>query len=33
MNNKTEIAWGFSEAMTKAGPAEIKQAFARMNPA
>lgn len=29
---KTELAFGFSEAMTKAGPEEIEQAFNRMNP-
>jgi uncharacterized oxidoreductase len=31
-NNKTEISWGFSEAMTKAGPEELRQAFNKMNP-
>lgn len=31
-NHKTEISWGFSEAMRKAGAAELKQAFNRMNP-
>jgi uncharacterized oxidoreductase len=29
---KQELTFGFSEAMTKAGPAELKQAFTRMNP-
>ncbi|HTI10694.1 MAG TPA: SDR family NAD(P)-dependent oxidoreductase, partial [Puia sp.] len=29
---KDELSFGFSEAMTKAGPEEIKGAFARMNP-
>ena len=29
---KTELSFGFSEAMTKAGPEELKQAFGRMNP-
>lgn len=29
---KTELSFGFSEAMTKAGPAELKAAFNRMNP-
>jgi uncharacterized oxidoreductase len=29
---KTEITYGFSEAMGKAGPEEIRAAFARMNP-
>jgi uncharacterized oxidoreductase len=29
---KKELIWGFSEAMTKAGPEELKQAFERMNP-
>lgn len=29
---KTEIAFGFSEQMVKAGPEEIKGAFNRMNP-
>ena len=28
---KTEIAFGFSEAMTKAGPEDLQKAFARMN--
>jgi uncharacterized oxidoreductase len=28
---KTEIAFGFSEAMTKSGPEDLKKAFARMN--
>jgi uncharacterized oxidoreductase len=28
---KTEITFGFSEAMTKAGPEELQKAFARMN--
>jgi uncharacterized oxidoreductase len=27
-----EISFGFSEAMTKAGPGELQNAFARMNP-
>lgn len=30
---KTEIAFGFSEAMTKAGPEELTGAFNRLNPA
>jgi len=30
---KTEITFGFSEAMLKAGPDQLKQAFDRMNPA
>ncbi|MFI5185654.1 MAG: SDR family oxidoreductase [Chitinophagales bacterium] len=30
---KTEATYGFSEAMIKAGPEELKKAFARMNPA
>jgi len=30
---KTQIAYGFSEGMLNAGPADLKQAFARMNPA
>ena len=30
---KTELSFGFSEAMTKAGPEELKAAFNRMNPA
>ena len=30
---KTSITWGFSEAMLAAGPEELQQAFARMNPA
>jgi uncharacterized oxidoreductase len=30
---KTEITFGFSEAMTKAGPEELQKAFARMNTA
>jgi uncharacterized oxidoreductase len=29
---KQELTFGFSEAMTKAGPAELKQTFTRMNP-
>ncbi len=29
---KTEITFGFSEAVSKAGPEELKQAFNRMNP-
>ena len=29
---KQELTFGFSEAMSKAGPAELKQAFTRMNP-
>ncbi|HEY6975307.1 MAG TPA: SDR family NAD(P)-dependent oxidoreductase [Chitinophagaceae bacterium] len=29
---KTEVSWGFSEAMTKANPSELKNAFNRMNP-
>ncbi|MDB5231114.1 MAG: short-chain dehydrogenase [Chitinophagaceae bacterium] len=29
---KTELTFGFSEAMTKAGPEELKNAFSRMNP-
>ncbi len=29
---KTEITFGFSEAMTKGGPEEIKAAFNRLNP-
>ena len=29
---KQELTFGFSEAMTKAGPAELKQAFTRLNP-
>jgi uncharacterized oxidoreductase len=29
---KTEITYGFSEAMIKAGPEEIRAAFAKMNP-
>ena len=29
---RKELTWGFSEAMTKAGPEEVKQAFERMNP-
>jgi uncharacterized oxidoreductase len=28
---KTEISYGFSEAMTKAGPEDLKKAFDRMN--
>jgi len=28
---KTELTFGFSEAMTKAGPEELKNAFSRMN--
>jgi uncharacterized oxidoreductase len=29
---KTELTFGFSEAMLNAGPAELQQSFARMNP-
>ncbi|MEO8086375.1 MAG: SDR family NAD(P)-dependent oxidoreductase [Bacteroidota bacterium] len=29
---ETELTFGFSEAMSKAGPEEIKNAFARLNP-
>lgn len=29
--DKTELAFGFSEAMTKAGPEDLQKAFARMN--
>jgi len=29
---KTELSFGFSEAMTKANPTELKNAFNRMNP-
>lgn len=29
---KTEITYGFSEAMLKAGPEEVQKAFAKMNP-
>ncbi len=29
---KTELTFGFSEAMTKAGPEDLKNAFNRMNP-
>jgi uncharacterized oxidoreductase len=29
---KTELTFGFSEAMTKAGPEDLLKAFARMNP-
>ena len=29
---KTELTFGFSEAMVKAGPEDIQKAFARMNP-
>ena len=28
---KTEIAYGFSDAMTKAGPEDLQKAFNRMN--
>jgi uncharacterized oxidoreductase len=28
---KTELTFGFSETMTKAGPEELREAFARMN--
>jgi uncharacterized oxidoreductase len=28
---KTEIAYGFSEGMTKAGPEDLQKAFNRMN--
>jgi uncharacterized oxidoreductase len=31
MLNKTEISYGFSEAMTKAGPEDLQKAFDRMN--
>jgi uncharacterized oxidoreductase len=31
MLNKTEISYGFSEAMTKAGPEDLQRAFDRMN--
>lgn len=31
-DGKTELSFGFSEAMTKAGPAELQAAFDRMNP-
>jgi uncharacterized oxidoreductase len=27
-----ELSWGFSEAMTKAGPEELRKTFERMNP-
>lgn len=30
---KSELTFGFSDAMTKAGPQELKAAFQRMNPA
>ncbi len=30
---KPEISFGFSEAMTKAGPDELRQTFVRMNQA
>lgn len=30
---ETEVSFGFSDAMRKAGPEELKQAFNRMNPA
>jgi uncharacterized oxidoreductase len=30
---KTAITFGFSEAMTKAGPEDLQKAFDRMNPA
>ena len=29
---KTELTFGFSEAMAKAGPEDLQKAFARMNP-
>ena len=29
---KTELTFGFSEAMTKAGPEDLQKAFARINP-
>ncbi|MFA6596921.1 MAG: SDR family NAD(P)-dependent oxidoreductase [Ignavibacteriaceae bacterium] len=29
---KTELSFGFSEAMTKAGPEDLQKAFTRMNP-
>jgi uncharacterized oxidoreductase len=29
---KTELTFGFSENMVKAGPDDLKNAFARMNP-
>jgi uncharacterized oxidoreductase len=29
---KTEITFGFSDAMAKAGPEDLQKAFARMNP-
>jgi len=29
---KSEITWGFSDAMLKAGPDDLQKAFARMNP-
>jgi len=28
---KTELSFGFSEAMTKAGPEDLQKAFERMN--
>ena len=31
-SGKTEISYGFSDAMVKGGPAELKSAFERMNP-
>ena len=30
---KSQITYGFSEAMLKAGPEELRKAFERMNPA
>ncbi len=30
--DKTEVTYGFSEAMIKAGPKELQEAFAKMNP-
>jgi uncharacterized oxidoreductase len=30
---KSQITYGFSEAMLKAGPEELHKAFERMNPA
>ena len=32
-DGKTELTFGFSEAMTQAGPEALKQAFDRLNPA
>lgn len=31
LQGKTELSFGFSEAMTKAGPEDLQKAFARMN--